>query len=122
MLSLGVQPVVRANVDPLDSGGEHGIRLHYVSCRPPADVEQKGTILLIHGFPETWYQFRRVMTPLSNAGYHVVVPDYRGAGASSKPSQYEAVFTKTVMAEDLHLLMKDELKVEEKVHVVGHDM
>jgi predicted alpha/beta-fold hydrolase len=121
-LTLTLQPAVRPDISPLDAGGEHGIRIHYVSCHPPSNVEQKGTVLLIHGFPQTWYQFRRVITPISNAGYHVVVPDYRGAGDSTKPAQYEAVFTKSVMAEDLHLLLKDHLNIKGKIHVVGHDM
>ncbi|KAK3708171.1 hypothetical protein LTR37_011675 [Vermiconidia calcicola] len=113
---------VRPEVDPLDAGGEYGIRIHYVSCLPPAGAEKKGTILLIHGFPETWYQFRRVITPISDAGYHVIVPDYRGAGDSTKPSQLEAVFTKKLMAEDLHILLTEHLKITENVHVVGHDI
>lgn len=106
-------------MDPIDAGGEPGIKIHYVSCKPPPDEQKKGTILLIHGFPQTWYQFRRVITPISNAGYHVIVPDYRGAGESTKPSQEQAVFTKAVMAEDLHLLLTQHLNITEKVHIVG---
>ncbi|KAF2678649.1 soluble epoxide hydrolase [Lentithecium fluviatile CBS 122367] len=100
-----------------DSSGLQ-IRLNYISC-PTHLRPQKGTILLIHGFPQTSYQFRLVITPLSDAGYNVVAPDYRGAGQSSKPlTGYE----KTQMAEDLHILVKDHLKITEKVHVVGHDI
>lgn len=113
---------VRPDVDPLDAGGEYGIRIHFVSCLPPTNVEQKGVILLIHGFPQTWYQFRHVITPLSDAGYHVIVPDYRGAGDSTKPSQAEAIFTKDVMAADLYVLVTGYLGIKDKIHVVGHDM
>ncbi|KAK3054829.1 hypothetical protein LTR09_003987 [Extremus antarcticus] len=116
------RPAIRPDVSPLDAGGETGIKLHYVSCHPPSGVETKGTILLIHGFPQTWYQFRRVITPLSDAGYHIIVPDYRGAGDSTKPSQYEAVFTKAVMAGDLRILVRKVEGVQGKVHVVGHDI
>ena len=56
---------------------------------------------------------------VSNASYHVIVPDYRGAGDSTKPSQEQAVFTEAVMAEDLHLLLTQNLKITEKVHIVG---
>lgn len=49
---------VRSDVDPVDAGGEYGIRIHYVSCLPPPQIAKKGVILLIHGFPHTWYQFR----------------------------------------------------------------
>ena len=40
---------------------------------------------LIHGFPETSYQFRDVIVPLAQAGYHVFAPDYRGHGYSLQP-------------------------------------
>lgn len=63
-----------------------------------------------------------VITPLSNAGYHITVPDYRGAGDSTKLSQEQAVFTKDVMAKDLHVVVTEKLGIEEPVHVVGHDM
>ena len=52
----------------------------------------------------------------------MIVPDYRGAGESTKTSQYEAVFTKDVMAADLHILLHEKMEITEKVHVVGHDM
>jgi pimeloyl-ACP methyl ester carboxylesterase len=93
------------------------IRLNYIECQPSS--EPKGTILLIHGFPQTSYQFRHVITPLSDAGYQVIAPDYRGAGQSSKPPNgYE----KTQMAEDLHILIRDHLNIKGKLHVVGHDI
>jgi alpha-beta hydrolase superfamily lysophospholipase len=39
---------------------------------------KKGVVLLIHGFPETSYQFRHVSKPLSEEGYRFVVPDTTG--------------------------------------------
>lgn len=96
--------------------GEH-IRLNYIDC--PARNGNKGTILLIHGFPQSSYQFRFVITPLADAGYRVIAPDYRGAGQSSKPS---SGYTKVQMAEDLHILVQHHLGIKEKIHVVGHDI
>jgi pimeloyl-ACP methyl ester carboxylesterase len=103
----------------LTTSSKEEIRINYIDCPPPPSSTSKGTILLIHGFPQTSYQFRHVITPLSNAGYRIITPDYRGAGQSSKP---QFGYTKTQMAEDLHLLVKDHLKIEEKIHVVGHDI
>jgi pimeloyl-ACP methyl ester carboxylesterase len=40
-------------------------------------------LLLVHGFPELAYSWRRVMLPLANAGYHVIAPDLRGYGRTS---------------------------------------
>lgn len=75
--------------------------------------------MLIHGWPQTWYQFRRVITPLADAGYFIIAPDYRGAGASAKPL---TGYTKDVMARDLHTLVTKVLGIKEKIHIVGHDI
>ena len=93
------------------------IRIHYVEAKPSGAV--KGTILLIHGFPETSYQFRHVMAPLSSAGYRVIAPDYRGAGYSSRPT---TGYTKKVLATDLHTLLTKHLSITDPVHVCGHDI
>ena len=98
------------------------IRIHYVEALPPLGSSPKGTILLIHGFPETSYQFRYVIKPLADAGYHVVAPDYRGAGYSSKPYMGPEGFTKEVLAQDLHKMMVDHVKPKDKIHLVGHDI
>ena len=39
-------------------------------------------VLLLHGFPELAYSWRKVMSPLASAGYHVIAPDLRGYGRS----------------------------------------
>ena len=39
-------------------------------------------MLLVHGFPELGYSWRKVMLPLADAGYHVMAPDQRGYGRS----------------------------------------
>src|SRR5262245_2775023 len=40
-------------------------------------------LLLLHGFPELAYSWRKVMLPLASAGYHVVAPDQRGYGRTT---------------------------------------
>jgi pimeloyl-ACP methyl ester carboxylesterase len=45
-------------------------------------VGSKGLVLLIHGFPELAYSWRKVMPALAAAGYHVIAPDIRGYGRS----------------------------------------
>ncbi|KAL8818169.1 MAG: hypothetical protein Q9223_003133 [Gallowayella weberi] len=93
------------------------IRIHYVEAKPT--ITPKGIILLIHGFPESSYQFRHAMGPLSSAGYLTIAPDYRGAGYSSRPL---AGYTKKVLATDLHDLITKHLKITKPIHVVGHDI
>ena len=94
------------------------IRIHYIECLPTSG-ESKGTILLIHGFTESAYQFRYVTVPLAQAGYRVIAPDYRGAGYSSHPPDG---YTKAVLAEDLYKLVTEHVGVKEPIHVVGYDI
>jgi pimeloyl-ACP methyl ester carboxylesterase len=61
--------------------GVNGVTLHALE----AGFEGGGSkpaVLLIHGFPELAYSWRRVMLPLAHAGYHVIAPDQRGYGRS----------------------------------------
>jgi hypothetical protein len=51
-------------------------------------VATQGTgpgVLLCHGFPESWYSWRRQLTALADAGYRAIAPDMRGYGQSDKP-------------------------------------
>src|SRR3981081_1028228 len=57
------------------------------TCWGPASGEEAGfeqrgrpCVLLLHGFPELAYSWRKVMVPLASAGFHVVAPDQRGYG------------------------------------------
>ncbi|KAK8219640.1 hypothetical protein M8818_000614 [Zalaria obscura] len=111
--SLLVQRAISLNPD-LEQ-----VRINYVDCLPAPGQQQRGIIILIHGFPQTSYQFRHVITPLSRADYRVIAPDYRGAGQSSKPS---SDFTKATMAKDIFTLVHERLNVTSPVHLVGHDI
>lgn len=59
----------------------NGIRLHVVQAGP----EQGPVSLLLHGFPEGWFGWRRQIEPLAAAGYRVWAPDLRGYNTSDKP-------------------------------------
>ncbi|KAK4498365.1 hypothetical protein PRZ48_011023 [Zasmidium cellare] len=93
------------------------LRLAYLDS-PPIGDNFKGTILLIHGFPQTSYQYRHVLPLLSAQGYRCIAPDYRGAGHSSQP---ESDYRKTTMAKDIIALL-DHLNIVEKIHLIGHDI
>ena len=41
-------------------------------------------VLLLHGFPELAYSWRKVMPALAHAGYHVLAPDLRGYGSTTE--------------------------------------
>ena len=43
-------------------------------------------VLMLHGFPESWYSWRHQFEPLAKAGYKAVAPDMRGYGKSDRPA------------------------------------
>jgi pimeloyl-ACP methyl ester carboxylesterase len=88
----------------------NGIQIHYVMGG------QGDAIVLLHGWPETWYAWRHVMPALAK-NYTVIAPDLRGLGDSSKPpTGYDG---KTV-AEDIHQLVT-QLGFR-TIFLVGHDI
>lgn len=89
----------------------NGTTLHYVSAGTTGTP-----ILLVHGFPETWWTFRKLI-PLLAENHRVFAVDLRGFGDSDNgPGNYDS----KTSAEDLHLLIK-ELNVG-PVHLTGQDI
>ena len=87
----------------------NGIKMHYVESGdgPP--------VVLLHGFPETWFAWRHQIPALA-ARYRVVAPDLRGYGETEKPA---SGYDKRTMARDVRELMR-QLGFE-KAPIVGHD-
>jgi pimeloyl-ACP methyl ester carboxylesterase len=56
----------------------NGMRVHMLEAG--FEVPGRPAVLLLHGFPELAYSWRKVMLPLAAAGYHVIAPDQRGYG------------------------------------------
>jgi pimeloyl-ACP methyl ester carboxylesterase len=73
-------------------------------------------VVLLHGFAETSHMWEPVL-PILSGRHTVIVPDLRGAGASSKP---DGGYDKKTMAHDIHTLLRS-LGVE-KATIVGHDI
>lgn len=94
---------------------EPGVRLHYVT----AGDNRSPAVVLLHGFPQTWWEWRHVIPALVAAGFRVVAPDYRGAGHSWRPV---GGYDKRTMAEDIHQLLRGHLAIHGPVAVVGHDI
>jgi pimeloyl-ACP methyl ester carboxylesterase len=68
------------------SPGINGLNMHLLEAGfETGGVETRGRplVLLLHGFPELAYSWRKVMLPLAQAGYHVVAPDQRGYGRTT---------------------------------------
>ncbi|MEZ0110768.1 pimeloyl-ACP methyl ester carboxylesterase [Catenulispora sp. EB89] len=75
-------------------------------------------VLLIHGFPEGWYSWRRQLPALARAGYRAVAVDVRGYGRSSKPGD-AAAYRMVELVEDNVAVV--EALGESSAIVVGHD-
>lgn len=90
----------------------NGVVLHWV------EVGEGPLVVLLHGFPEFWYSWRRQIPALVKAGYRVVALDMRGYNRSGKPSEVESYrirhLTEDVVALIGHL-------GEKRATVVGHD-
>lgn len=83
-----------------------------------AEAGKGPLVLLLHGFPESWYSWRHQFKPLADAGYHVVAPDMRGYGKSDKPAAIEAYNQVEVVNDIIGLVPA--LGYETAV-VIGHD-
>ncbi|MUL84128.1 alpha/beta hydrolase [Mycobacterium sp. CBMA247] len=75
-------------------------------------------VVLAHGFPELAYSWRHQIPALAAAGYHVLAPDQRGYGGSSRPEGIDAYNIVELTADISGLL--DDVGAEQAV-LVGHD-
>ena len=64
------------------------VRVNGINLRI-AEMGKGPLVILVHGWPESWYSWRHQMPALAAAGYRVVAPDMRGYGASDKPAAVE---------------------------------
>ena len=99
-------PGARHRDVPLD-----GVTLHVAELGPPDATP----ILLVHGWPQNWWCWRRV-APLLDGDHRLLIPDLRGHGWSTAPADG---YAKEQLADDL-LGLLDALEIE-RVAYVGHD-
>ena len=83
-----------------------------------AEAGRGPLVLLVHGFPESWYSWRHQLPALAAAGYHAVAPDVRGYGRTDAPEPIEAYSMKNMTADMAGVV--DALG-EKTAVVVGHD-
>ena len=92
----------------------NGIRLHVLQDGP----DDGDLVILLHGFPEFSYGWRKQIPALSQAGYRVWAPDQRGYNLSDKPDGIVAYDLDTLAADIVGLI--DAAGVD-KAFIVGHD-
>ncbi len=104
----------------------NGLTMHVLEAGHPtvSDPAPRPVLLLLHGFPELAYSWRKVMLPLAQAGFHVIAPDQRGYGGTTGwRKDYDA----PIMPFHLLNLVRDMLALLAalgltEVHaVIGHD-
>jgi pimeloyl-ACP methyl ester carboxylesterase len=74
-------------------------------------------LALLHGYPQTWYMWRKVMPALAER-FTVIAPDLRGSGGSDAPARG---YDKATLADDVHELLV-QLDLADDVGLVGHDI
>jgi pimeloyl-ACP methyl ester carboxylesterase len=72
---MTLPPGIRSRIVP----GVNGLEMHVLEAGDPTHP----ALLLLHGFPELAYSWRKIMQPLAAAGYHVIAPDQRGYGRTT---------------------------------------
>lgn len=109
---------IRSRVIP----GVNGIAMHVLEAG--YEAPGRSALLLVHGFPELAYSWRKVMRPLADAGYHVIAPDQRGYGRSGGTDvRYDddlAPFSTLNRVRDL-LALTSALGHRSVAAIVGHD-
>ncbi|MFG2695306.1 alpha/beta fold hydrolase [Kitasatospora sp. NPDC048407] len=75
-------------------------------------------VLLVHGFPESWYSWRHQLPALAAAGYRAVAVDVRGYGRSSRPGEIDGYRMPDLVEDNVAVV---HALGEERAVVVGHD-
>ena len=90
----------------------NGIRIHLV------EAGKGPLVLMVHGFPESWYSWRHQLQALANAGYRGAAIDLRGYGRSSAPAGIDEYRMTKHVADNLGVV---EALGEKSATIVGHD-
>lgn len=83
-------------------------------------VEGEGPlVIMVHGFPESWYSWRHQIGPVADAGFTACAIDVRGYGGSDKPDPVEAYSMERIVGDLVGLRMA--LQPDRPAILVGHD-
>ena len=112
----------------------NGLDVHILECVPSPKYNRKDRtplVLLLHGFPELAYSWRKTIVPLADAGYKVVAPDQRGYGRTvprgKQDGDGQVQFTDDISPYRILNLVNDTVTLVQALGytsvaaVVGHD-
>jgi pimeloyl-ACP methyl ester carboxylesterase len=100
--------------------GVNGLDMHVLEAGDAA----RPALLLLHGFPELAWSWRKLMPALANAGYYVLAPDQRGYGGTTG---WDGAYDGDLASYRLTNLVRDQVQLLEKLQirtvaaVIGHD-
>jgi len=123
----GKTPLTDAGPTPdasLGDAGSSDIRMTQIHVKDfvfdarVAGPESGEVVFLLHGFPETGYEWRHQLSSLAKAGYRAIAPDQRGYSPGARPPNV-ADYGVLLLAQDV-IGMADALGVD-RFHLVGHD-
>jgi pimeloyl-ACP methyl ester carboxylesterase len=86
-----------------------------------AEAGQGPLVLLLHGFPESWYSWRHQLTALADAGFHAVAPDQRGYCGTGPPSEHGDIGEYTILHLTGDVIALMDALGEDQAVVAGHD-
>lgn len=109
-MTIRKSPIPNVRFDFIEANG--------IQMRIAKSGDSGPLVLLAHGWPESWYNWRHQIPFLVDLGYRVVAPDMRGYGQSDAPHEVESYDVKNLSADLVGIL--DALG-EEKAILVGHD-
>lgn len=123
----GIELMTELNPLPLPEGisqqmlaDVNGLDVHVLEAGDP----NAPALLLLHGFPELAYSWRKVMLPLAKLGFHVIAPDQRGYG---RTTGWANAYDTDLFYSRMPNLVRDAYGVlrrlghAEAAHVIGHD-
>jgi pimeloyl-ACP methyl ester carboxylesterase len=90
----------------------NGLRMHV------AERGEGPLVVLLHGFPESWYSWRHQLAALADAGFRAVAPDQRGYGGTSRPEAVDRYTLLHLVGDVVGLI---DARGAARAVVVGHD-
>jgi len=104
--------------NPLQSAKLNNITQRWADTATNEAERGRPAILFLHGFPESWFDWRHQLTAVHEAGYRGIAPDLRGYGGTDAPEDADEYDFATIAKDVVALL--DHLQIQ-KAGVVGHD-
>lgn len=110
------------NIRSRQIDGVNGLNMHILEAGENAP--ERPCLLLLHGFPELAFSWRKIMEPLADAGFYVVAPDQRGYG---RTTGWSDAYDQDLASFEVLSLVRDSLVLLNKLRrsnvaaVIGHD-